>query len=200
MTRPKTLRQIANVIEPDGLEDKALVLIDCQNEYVDGLLPLPNIGDALYNLSQLVETFRSRSLPIIHVAHEGNKNGAFDLSSRGGQIVATLSPIGTEQVIRKKRPNAFSDTTLLESLSRLERKAILLCGFMTHMCVSSTARASIDLNISSVVVGDACATKDLPDPTSDDVLAADIVHKVALAEIADRFAAVRNTNDILSWR
>ena len=35
---------------------------------------------------------------------------------------------------------------------------------MTNMCVSSTARAALDLGYKATVAADAAATRDLPDP------------------------------------
>jgi nicotinamidase-related amidase len=60
---------------------------------------------------------------------------------------------------------------------------------MTHMCVSSTVRAALDFGYMSTVAADACASRDLPDG-SGGVVAADAVHRVALAELADRFAII----------
>lgn len=60
---------------------------------------------------------------------------------------------------------------------------------MTHMCVSSTARAALDLGLRTTIAADACATRDLPDG-SGGALSARAVHEVALAELSDRFAII----------
>jgi nicotinamidase-related amidase len=60
---------------------------------------------------------------------------------------------------------------------------------MTHMCVSSTARAALDLGYGCTVVGNACATRDLPDGHGGVVSAAEL-HRVELAALRDRFAVV----------
>jgi len=65
----------------------------------------------------------------------------------------------------------------------------VLAGFMTHMCVSSTARAALDLGYQTTVVADACATRDLPRPGGGTIAAADL-HAAELAALADRFAIV----------
>jgi len=46
------------------------------------------------------------------------------------------------------------------------------------------------------VAGDAAATRDLPDPTGGGVIAADAMHRTALAELADRFAVVTTVDQI----
>jgi hypothetical protein len=45
------------------------------------------------------------------------------------------------------------------------------------------------------VVADAAATRDLPDPLCGEPIAADDVHRAALAAIADRFATVAKLAD-----
>jgi len=38
---------------------------------------------------------------------------------------------------------------------------MIICGMMTHMCVNATIRATKDLDFDCIVIGDACATKNL---------------------------------------
>ncbi|MFO0750624.1 MAG: hypothetical protein U1F43_33890 [Myxococcota bacterium] len=50
-----------------------------------------------------------------------------------------------------------------------------------------------------VVAADAAATRPLPDaPGGDPPIAADVLHRAALAALADRFADVRPTASILA--
>lgn len=60
---------------------------------------------------------------------------------------------------------------------------------MTHMCVSSTVRAALDLGYRSTVIASACATRDLPDGLGGVVDAATL-HRAALAALGDRFAVI----------
>jgi nicotinamidase-related amidase len=92
-------------------------------------------------------------------------------------------------VIEKELPNAFAGTDLQARLAATNRKNIVLAGFMTHMCVSSTARAALDLGFRTTVDADACATRDLPDGRGG-TLDARTIHEVALAELSDRFAII----------
>ncbi len=69
------------------------------------------------------------------------------------------------------------------------RKHLVVAGFMTHMCASSTVRAALDLGYRCTVVAGACTTRDLPDGCGGVVAAAE-VHRAELAALADRFATV----------
>jgi nicotinamidase-related amidase len=74
-------------------------------------------------------------------------------------------------------------------LTKLDRKDIVVGGFMTHMCVSATVRAALDLGWRSTVVASAAATRDLP-AINGGVVAAAQLHAIELAALADRFAVV----------
>jgi nicotinamidase-related amidase len=65
------------------------------------------------------------------------------------------------------------------------------------MCVSSTARAALDLGYRTTIVAAASATRDLPDGLGGVVPAA-TVHKVALVELSDRFAVIAPTPEDIS--
>ena len=90
-------------------------------------------------------------------------------------------------MIEKGLPNAFAGTLLLEALEKTARKELILAGFMTHMCISSTARAALDLGYRVTIDASACGTRALPGRSGETILAGQ-VHEVALAELADRFA------------
>jgi nicotinamidase-related amidase len=81
-------------------------------------------------------------------------------------------------------------------LKEAARKDIIIAGFMTHMCVSSTARAALDLGYRVTIDAGACATRDLPDGTGSHV-DADVVHKIALVELSDRFAIIAPDSEAL---
>lgn len=190
MMPAKTLLQLAGAdLTPPRLDDVALVLIDIQNEYLAGPLALPDAKPAIARASVLLARARERGSAIIHIAHRGKPGGLFDRSADRGAIVAELAPLPDERVIEKELPNAFAGTGLQAQLAASGRKNIVLAGFMTHMCVSSTARAALDLGFRTTIDADSCATRDLPDGRGG-TLEARTIHEVALAELSDRFAII----------
>jgi nicotinamidase-related amidase len=89
-------------------------------------------------------------------------------------------------------PSRFARTTLAETLRKLGRNHLIVVGFMTHMCVSTTVRAALDYGYRCTVVAAACGTPDLPDGGG---VPAAVVHRANLAALADRFARVVETVD-----
>jgi len=193
-----TMLQMAGATpSPATMANGVLLIIDAQREYTDGLLPLTGVAAAVDALALLLDKARQAKAPIIHVRHKGSPTGkAFNPTLSGFEIVKPLAPRDGETIVDKGLPNAFAGTELQNLLAARGRKNIILAGFMTHMCVSSTARAALDLNFRTTIAQDCCGTRDLPD-SSGGIIAARVVHDVALAELADRFAIVAACMEIL---
>jgi nicotinamidase-related amidase len=197
MTAPKTLLELAGAdLRPPRLRDACLVLIDLQYEYLAGPIALPDARAAIANAAKLLARARAAGASIFHIAHKGRPGGLFDRSAERGAIVTELAPRAGEAVIEKGLPNAFAGTDLQAQLAATERKNVILAGLMTHMCVSSTARAGLDLGYRITVDANSCATRDLPDGRGGSIPAATI-HEVALAELSDRFAIIARGDDAL---
>jgi nicotinamidase-related amidase len=194
---PKTLLQLANAdLSPARLRQAAVVLIDFQNEYLAGPIALPASRSAVATARRLLDLARRDGAPVLHVAHRGRAGGLFDRAAERGQIVGELAPEAGETVIEKTLPNGFAGTGLHEQLTGTGRKELILAGFMTHMCVSSTARAAVDLGYRVTIAAAACASRELP-AINGGVVSAETVHEVALAELADRFAIIAGDVDAL---
>jgi nicotinamidase-related amidase len=197
MIAPKTLLELAGAdLRPPRLRDACLVLIDLQYEYLAGPVALPDARRAILNTARLLVRARAAGTSIFHIAHKGRPGGMFDRSAERGAIVSELAPLPGEPVVEKALPNAFAGTDLQARLAATERKDIVLAGFMTHMCVSSTARAGLDLGYRITVDANSCATRDLPDERGGSISAA-AIHDVALAELSDRFAIIARGDDAL---
>ncbi len=198
MPEAKTLLQLAGADPaPAQLRDAALVLIDIQNEYLDGPIAVAGAAEAVAAAARLLASARAAGAPVIHVAHRGRAGSLFDRAAERGQLIDAVAPIAGESIVEKALPNAFADTELHALLTATGRKQLLLAGFMTHMCVSSTARAALDLGYRTTVVAAACASRDLPDGLGGVVPAA-TVHKVALVELSDRFAVIAQSAEDIS--
>jgi nicotinamidase-related amidase len=190
MTAARTLLQLAGAdLSPAKISEASLVLIDLQNEYLAGPIALPGAEAAVANSARLLASARHAGSPIFHVAHRGKVGGLFDRNAERGAIAASVAPLSSEPVIEKELPNAFAGTDLRDRLSATGRKNIVLAGLMTHMCISSTARAALDLGFRVTIDASACATRDLPDGRGG-TIEAQIIHHVALVELSDRFAII----------
>lgn len=185
---PRTLNELfGRSVMPARLGAAPLVLIDCQNDYLSGPLALACIDAAVEATGRLLGAARARGSKVIHVVQRGSAGGLFDLDGPGGAIIDLLAPWASESVVVKTRPNGFSDTTLLTELGETGG-GMIVAGFMTHNCVSSTVRAALDLGILPTVAANATATRDLP--LSGGIVTAAEIQRAELAGLADRHAVV----------
>jgi nicotinamidase-related amidase len=182
---------------PPAVADSVIVVIDAQREYLDGRLALPEIDPALGAIERILAAARDAGAPVVHVAHRGRAGGTFDPEA-GGVIIDRVAPVVGEVVVHKTFPNAFTDTELADVLAGHPDRSLVLCGFMTHMCVSSTARAALDRGFDTTVIADACATRPLPALGTGEPIAAATLHTVALTELADRFSVIADSAAFLS--
>jgi nicotinamidase-related amidase len=188
MTEPMTLRQLTGMPEsPSPLRESTLVMIDCQNTYTQGVLELEGVQQALDSAAELLDRARTAGIPIIHIMHDAGAGSPYDVNADIGQIVSRVAPKGDEPVIVKNYPNSFVGTDLEGKLKSLGASNLLLAGFMTHMCVNSTARGAFSLGYSPTVVASATATRKLPGAGGVDASALQVA---SLAAIADLFGVV----------
>ena len=97
--RPKTLLEIAGATPtPARLGNAAVVVIDAQQEYVDGMLALPGVGPALAEIGRLLARARAASTPIIHIVHHGKPGGPFAPESAGAEIASRLPVISADAI------------------------------------------------------------------------------------------------------
>lgn len=185
-----TLRDIVGLGHaPSPLRDSALIMIDCQNTYRQGVMQLEGVEPALMQAQQLLQLARDNAVPVFHIQHDGGEGSPYDLTSELGAIASEVAPIDGEHVIVKNFPNAFVQTPLDEALRSRGITNIILAGFMTHMCVNSTAHGGFNLGYSPTVVASATATRSLQSADGSQ-LSAKQVHDAALASTRDLYAAV----------
>ena len=190
MSTPTTLRNLVGLPpQPHRLSESALVLIDCQNTYRQGIMQLEGVESALQEAARLLERARAKGTPIFHIMHDAGPGSPYDVRAEIGQIADIVAPRPGEPVIVKNYPSSFEQTDLHDQLQKIGAKNLVLAGFMTHMCVNSTARGAFNRGYASTIVAAATATRALPGP-SGNIIAANTIHESALAAVADLFAVV----------
>ncbi|AMO62740.1 Isochorismatase hydrolase [Mycolicibacterium phlei] len=190
MAEHPTLRALVGLPDqPESLASSALVLIDCQNTYTRGVMELDGVQAALDEAEALLDRARTAGIPVIHIQHDDGPGSPYDIRDDIGAIVDRVAPRGDEPVVVKNYPNSFVGTDLDERLKAVGAHNLILAGFMTHMCVNSTARGAFNLGYAPTVVAGATATRPLPGPDGAQVPSA-AVQAASLAALSDLFAVV----------
>jgi nicotinamidase-related amidase len=176
----------------------ALVLIDIQNDYFPGgTMELDGSLQASERAKQLLDFFRDKYLPLVHIQHIATRPTAtfFRPATEGVHHHANVQPIANVTVIEKHFPNSFRETPLLEHLRATQIERLVFAGMMTHMCVDATVRAASDFGFQSLLAGDACATRTLMHEGI--AIPAAQVHNAFLAALNGSYGKVLSTAEII---
>jgi nicotinamidase-related amidase len=174
---------------------QALIVIDTQNEFSEkGKRPVPNHSSALKVIKQRVEQARQEGRPIAWVRHfnQPNESTAFIPDTWGSEFSAGLGPkpdVDTEKEFHKNVYGAFTGSDIGSWLKKINADAVLIVGFYTHGCVSTTAREAImaDLNVS--LDPDATGACDMTNEILGK-LSADEVRRSALLHLSNMGASI----------
>jgi nicotinamidase-related amidase len=175
----------------------ALVVIDVQNEYVTGGLPIvhPPIDGSLERIGVAIDAANAAGLPVILVRHAETDADAtiFVPDTTGWQLHDSVSSRRHDAVIDKELPGSFTGTILEQVLRNRDVESVVIVGYMTHMCVDTTTRQANHLGLNVTVLSDATGTIDVAED-----LPAELVHRVELGVLGDGFATVTTTDEWLA--
>lgn len=178
------------------MEKMALVLIDIQNIYfTEGEYLLFEPEAAVQQAKKVLEEFRSRGLPAVHVKHAFHTENYKEDKEYLNEIHVAVAPADDERIILKQRPNSFWHTDLSDYLQSMEITHLVIAGMMSHMCVDTTVRACQDYGYKVTVIDDACTTKPLRWRGKE--MDASSVHNVYMAGIAGMFAKVMSAEEFI---
>lgn len=190
MNQLRSLREVVGLgHEPANLENAALIMIDCQNTYTQGVMKLSGMNEALEEAEKLLKIAREKRVPIFHIRHDGGEGSPYDINAEIGAFIEQVAPQSGEPVITKHYPNSFVQTDLDAQLKAQGVEQIILAGFMTHMCVNSTAHGAFNLGYMPTVVASATATRSLTGANGQIISTAD-VQASAIASTRDLYAAI----------
>ncbi|MEE4740337.1 cysteine hydrolase family protein [Pseudomonas alliivorans] len=178
---------------------QGLIVVDLQNEYLPtGKLPLTGIEAAVANAVRVIAHARSTGVPVFHIRHESESEGAgiFAKGSDGAQIQSSVAPQGKETVTVKKHINAFRETDLKRQLDAFDVQEVVVIGAMSHMCIDAVVRAAADMGYPVSVLHDACATLDLS--YNGVTVPAAQTHAAMMAAFEFGYAKVTSVDDYLS--
>ena len=190
-----TLRDLMGLgDQPAAFRDTTLIMIDCQNTYRQGIMQLEGVEAALAEAAHLLARARGAGIPVLHIMHDAGEGSPYDVHAEIGQISERVAPVSGEPVIVKNYPNSFVGTDLDARLREAPGRDLILAGFMTHMCVNSTARGAFNLGYRPTVVASATATRELPG-TGGVPVPAHALQAASLAAIGDLFGVVVSKPD-----
>ena len=175
----------------------ALLLIAVQQAWDDPYWGQRNNPDAEERMAALAQAFRAGGLRVIHVTSDSrDPNSPLHPGEPGHAFKPGTAPLPGEAVFHKTGHCAFVGTGLEAHLRAHGVDRLVIAGFTTSHCVSSTARTACDLGFKTVVLRDACVAFELEDVDGRQV-PAQAMHDHGLTELQGEFAMVLPTQAIL---
>jgi nicotinamidase-related amidase len=182
------------------MADDVLILIDQQKAMRHPKWGPRNNPGAEANIARLLEDWRRRGAPLVHVKHDSTQpDSPFAPGQEGNDFLPLTAPLPGETVVAKKVHSAFIGTELsagLQAMAGGSKPALVICGVLLANSVEATVRVAANLGFRVKLPGDACWSCDKRDLTGR-LWPAEDVHQLTLALLAGEYAEVTTTDEIL---
>ena len=177
-----------------------LLVIDVQEGFDEPSWGERNNPDAERNIEKLLTRWRASRRPVIHVRHDSVEPDSTLRPDRPGNAIKDqAAPSPGEPVVGKHVNSAFIGTDLEARLKAHAIDTVVLCGFTTNHCVSTTARMAANLGFRTFVLSDSTVAFAMRSPGPNGrLIPAAQMHEVGLAELNREFATVLTTDEILA--
>jgi nicotinamidase-related amidase len=175
----------------------ALLVIDFQNEYFSGKLPIKDGVAALEQTRKLIGMADAANIPVYRIQHVNPAGSAvFASDSETAKLHPDMQPRTQDVTLQKNTVSVFGSTDLDARLKKAGIDTLIISGLMTHACVAGAARDAAPLGYKVVVASDASSTRSITRHNGMSI-DQDALHKAALTEIEDAFGDVLSTAQIL---
>lgn len=158
---------------------RALLVIDVQNEYFTGALPITHPTGHLQNILQVMDAATGK-MPTVVIQHHFLDPAMpfFQKNSQGWKLHSEVADRPRDMLIEKTLPGSFTNTPLEKYLKEQGIDTVTIAGYMTHMCCDTTAREAVHRGFKVEFLSDATGT--LPLSNSAGQVTAEELHRSIL--------------------
>ena len=164
---------------------QALVVVDMQRGLLAGPEAVVGAAALTARVQELIRRATAAGVLVVQLQNDGAPGQVDEPEQPGWELALTG---GT--VLRKATDDGFAGTPLGRLLTERGVRRVALCGVLSEMCVSATARSALARGLGVVLPHDGHGTHDL-----DDIPAA-VVARVAEHALGDQPEIVASTADV----
>lgn len=175
---------------------RALVVIDVQNEYFTGNLPIayPPREESLARIVEAVDAANAAGIPVVMVQHSAPaESPLFGKGGHSWELHEDVAAKPYDKLVEKSMASSYAGTDLGEWLDGQGVDTVSIVGYMTQNCDESTARDAYHRGQRVEFLSDATGTVALRNSAGS--RSAQEVHEGVLVVMQSNFAAVVSTAD-----
>lgn len=172
---------------------KALLVIDVQNEYFTGKLPVTHPAGSLERICAAMDAASAKGMPVIVVQHTvtAPDRPVFQRGSHEWALHPEVEKRPYDLLVEKTLPGSFTGTSLEAWLREREIDTVAICGYMTQMCCDTTARQAFHLGFGVEFLADATGTLSFTNDAGS--VTAEELHRAILVTQGMLFGKVKTT-------
>ena len=181
-------------------DQQALLVIDVQNEYFTGRLPVTYPKDSLGNILKAMDHAAREGMPVVVIQHTAPSKDSptFRKGSDEWKLHPEVKKRKHDIRIEKNLPGSFTGTDLEKWLREKGVGRVAICGYMTQMCCDTTARQAFHLGFQVDFLSDATGT--LSVQNSAGAIPDCDLHQAVLVTMAMKFARAIGTEEWIAER
>lgn len=172
---------------------RVLLVIDAQNVYFTGKLPVTYPAGSLENILLAIDKAREVNIPVAVIQHSASSLASFKKGSEDWKLHPEVEKRKYDVLFEKNMPGSFTGTGLEAWLRSKGIDTVVISGYMTQMCCDTTARQAYHLGFSVEFLSDATATLAVSNNAGS--VTAEELHRASLVTQAMRFSRVLKTEE-----
>ena len=174
---------------------EALLVIDVQNEYFTGKLPVTYPRDSFEKILTVMDHALAQRIPVAVIQHTNPAPEAatFKKGTSGWELHDAIKEQQVDIILEKNLPGSFTGTGLEAWLKENRISTITIAGYMTQMCCDTTARQAFHRGYKVNFLSDATGTLAITNPAGS--VSDEELHRAVLVTQAMVFSRVLTSDE-----
>jgi nicotinamidase-related amidase len=139
---------------------RALLVIDVQNEYFTGALPITHPVGHLDRITGVMDAAKAANVPTVVIRHAqaDPMSPVFRKGSKEWELHPAVGDRLRDHLVDKHLPGSFTGTDLDDWLKARGIDTVTVSGYMTQVCCDTTARQAMHMGYKVEFLNDATGT------------------------------------------